>query len=56
MADLQDNVVAGNDHTGERIMNDGNHIGLIAGRNSALASMAVGWVMAMAVLALCVMV
>lgn len=56
MADSSNNVVAGNDHSGERNMNDGNEIGLMATRHSALASMAVGWVLAMATLALCVVV
>jgi len=47
-------VVAGNDCHGDCNMNDGHEIGLVATRQTALASMAVGWVLAMVTLTLCI--
>lgn len=49
-------VTVGKGHIGANTMDNSRDIGLIEGRHSALASMAMGWVLAMAVLVLCMIV
>lgn len=51
---FNDNAVAGNGRSGDCNMNDGHEIGLVATRQTALASMAVGWVLAVATVTLCI--
>jgi len=49
-------VTVGKGRIGVNTMDNSRDIGLIEGRHSALASMAMGWVLAMAVLVLCMIV
>lgn len=48
------NAIGGNDRDGDCNMNKGQEIGLVATRQTALASMAVGWVLAMVTVTLCI--